>query len=141
MTESCTREIIRMTSMSRREWLRSGMAVSGGALAAMSSLPRAAEAFPASESKPSALKITKVETFALEHKLPRGIGVSILELSPVRDALLVKITSDSGLIGWGETADVGGTRGIIEDHLKPKLLGANPLEHRKLWQLMWGHAF
>ena len=51
-----------------------------------------------------------------------------------RDALLVKITTDSGIVGWGETADVGGTRGIIEDHLKQVLLGSNPLQHRKLWR-------
>ncbi len=128
-------------SMSRRDWFQSGLALSGGALAAISGLPREARATAALESKPSALTITKVETFALELKLAKAIGVSILELSDVRDALLVKITTDSGLVGWGETADVGGTRGIIEDHLKTKLLGANPLEHRKLWQTLWGHAF
>jgi D-galactarolactone cycloisomerase len=54
---------------------------------------------------------------------------------------LVKITTDSGLVGWGETADVGGTRGIIEDHLKNTLLGANPLDHRKLWRALWGANF
>jgi D-galactarolactone cycloisomerase len=125
--------------LTRRDWLRSGMAASGGALAAVTALPREVSAAP--DAKPSSLTITKVETFALEHKLPKAIGVSILDLSPIRDALLIKITTDSGLVGWGETADVGGTRGIIEDHLKTKLLGANPLQHRKLWQELWGHAF
>jgi D-galactarolactone cycloisomerase len=110
-------------------------------MAALSALPHTAAAVAAPEVRPSSLKITNVETFALEDRLPRAIGVSILELSAVRDALLVKISTDSGLVGWGETADVGGTRGIIEDHLKTKLLGANPLEHRKLWQTLWGHAF
>ena len=55
--------------------------------------------------------------------------------------LLVKISTDSGLVGWGETADVGGTHGIIEEHLKAILLGKNPLEHRKLWRAMWGPNF
>lgn len=90
--------------------------------------------------KPSALKITNVETFALQHKLPRAIGPSTL-LYGFRDALLIKITTDSGIVGWGETADVGGTRGIIEDHLKPILLGKNPLEHRALWRRLWGANF
>jgi D-galactarolactone cycloisomerase len=117
------------------------MAVSGSALAAVAALPGQALAAPEPDAKPSSLTITKVETFALEHKLPKAIGVSILDLSAIRDALLIKITTDSGLVGWGETADVGGTRGIIEDHLKTKLLGANPLQHRKLWQELWGHAF
>ena len=53
----------------------------------------------------------------------------------------MKISTDSGLVGWGEAADVGGTRGIIEDHLKKVLLGANPLEHRKLWRALWGANF
>jgi D-galactarolactone cycloisomerase len=61
--------------------------------------------------------------------------------SNVRDALLIKISTDSGLVGWGETADVGGTQGIIEKHLKKVVLGKNPLEHRKLWNAMWGPNF
>ncbi|MGE5191135.1 MAG: mandelate racemase/muconate lactonizing enzyme family protein [Deltaproteobacteria bacterium] len=129
------------SGLTRRDWLRSGIAASGGVLAELSSASGDSPALAAADAIPSALRIAGVETFALEHKLARAIGVSILELSNVRDALLVKITTDSGLTGWGETADVGGTRGIIEDHLKSKLLGANPLEHRKLWQTLWGHAF
>jgi len=53
----------------------------------------------------------------------------------------VKITTDSGIVGWAETADVGGTQGIIETHLKRVLLGKNPLEHRKLWRELWGANF
>ncbi len=94
----------------------------------------------APDPKPSALTITKVETFALQHKLAKGIGPSIASTT-TRDTLLVKISTDSGLVGWGETADVGGTRGIIEGHLKKVLLGKNPLEHRKVWAAMWGPNF
>ncbi len=94
----------------------------------------------AADPNPSSLTITKVETFALAHKLPKAIGPSVAQ-SNERDALLVKISTDSGLVGWGETADVGGTRGIIEGHLKNVLLGKNPLEHRKVWQAMWGANF
>lgn len=94
----------------------------------------------AADPKPSSLTITKVETFALHHKLAKGIGPSVASAA-ARDTLLVKISTDSGLVGWGETADVGGTRGIIEGHLKKVLLGKNPLEHRKLWAQMWGANF
>ncbi|MSR56659.1 MAG: mandelate racemase/muconate lactonizing enzyme family protein [Planctomycetaceae bacterium] len=125
--------------LSRRDWLRTGLAGSCGTVAAWSVLQKQAEADEA-RGKPSSLTITKVETFALEHKLPRAIGPSVA-LSNLRDALLVKISTDSGLVGWGETADVGGTRGIIEDHLKNVLLGKNPFEHRKLWGTMWGANF
>ncbi|MFM8288196.1 MAG: mandelate racemase/muconate lactonizing enzyme family protein [Planctomycetaceae bacterium] len=90
--------------------------------------------------RPSSLTITAVETFACEHRLPKAMGPSTA-MSNMRDALLVKISTDSGFAGWGETADVGGTRGIIEDHLKPILLGKNPLRHRQLWRSLWGANF
>jgi len=127
------------TGLSRRDWLRTGLAGSCGTLAAWSALEKQAEADEA-RGKPSSLTITKVETFALEHKLPKAIGPSVAQ-SNVRDALLVKISTDSGLVGWGETSDVGGTHGIIEEHLKTILLGKNPLDHRKLWPAMWGANF
>lgn len=86
------------------------------------------------------LEITNVETFALRHKLSRAFGVSIA-LSDVRQAVLVKITAEGGLIGWGETADIGGARAIIENKMKPALLGKNAMEHRKLWRNLWGANF
>lgn len=124
---------------SRRDWLRTGLAGSCGAWAAWSPLQKQADAEEA-RGRPSSLTITKVETIVLEHKLPRAIGPSVAQ-SNIRDTLLVKIGTDSGLVGWGETADVGGTHGIIEEHLKKVLLGRNPLEHRKLWRAMWGANF
>lgn len=123
--------------MSRRDWLRTGAVGTAGAAALMAARgPRFAE----SAEKPSSMTITDVETFELQHKIPKAIGPSIA-LSNIRATLLVKITTDSGIVGWGETADVGGTHGIIEEHLKKIVLGKNPLEHRKLWNAMWGPNF
>lgn len=120
--------------------MQSGILGAGGVAAGL--LPGvSSEAVQAADPKPSSLKITKVETFALTHKLERAIGVSVGPLGPSRNCLLCKISTDSGLVGWGETADVGGTRGTIEDHLKPILLGKNPLQHRKLWPELWGENF
>lgn len=124
---------------SRRHLLRTGLIGSCSALVGWSPLQKQAEAEEA-RGKPSQLTITKVETFELEHRLPKAIGPSVAQ-SNVRDALLVKISTDSGLVGWGETADVGGTHGIIVEHLTKVLLGKNPLEHRKLWRAMWGANF
>jgi D-galactarolactone cycloisomerase len=94
----------------------------------------------ADAGKPDKIVISDVQTFALRHKLPRAIGVSIA-LSDVRQALLVKITTDSGLVGWGETFDVGGTRALIENKLKPALVGQNPLDARLLRRALWGANF
>jgi D-galactarolactone cycloisomerase len=126
--------------MTRRALLGSGVVGSCGVLAGLSSSMPANIAAGADAGKPSSLTITKVETFAVQHKLQRAIGVSTA-LGGYRDALFIKISTDSGLVGWGETSDVGGTRGIIEDHLKGILLGKNPLEHRKLWREVWGANF
>lgn len=125
--------------ITRRQWLGNGMMGSGACLASWSALGKMACADEA-RGRPSTLTITNVETFALEHRLPKAIGPSVAS-SNVREALLIKISTDSGLVGWGETADVGGTHGIIEEHLKNVLLGKNPLEHRKLWREMWGANF
>ena len=122
-------------TLKRRDFLLGAGAAGAGAAVGQ---PAAASAQPA--ARPSALKITRVETFALQHKLPRAIGPSTT-LYGYREALIVKITTDSGIVGWAETADVGGTQGIIETHLKGVLLGKNPLEQRKLWRELWGANF
>jgi D-galactarolactone cycloisomerase len=127
------------TGPSRRDWLKCGLAGVAAAWGVESAFRRQALADEA-RGKPGSMTITGVDTFALRHPLPRAIGPSVA-YTPSRDTLLVKISSDSGLVGWGETADVGGTRGIIDQHLKNRLLGHNPLEHRKLWQSMWGPNF
>jgi D-galactarolactone cycloisomerase len=59
----------------------------------------------------------------------------------LRDALLVKITTDDGLVGWGETAALGGVRELIDKQLGPALLGQDPRQHRRLWRQMWGPNF
>src|SRR5688572_8737412 len=96
---------------------------------------------PAAEpAKADRIVISDVRTYALRHKLQRAIGVSIA-LSDIRQALLVKITTDSGHVGWGETFDAGGTRTLIENKLKPALVGQNPLDARLLRRALWGANF
>lgn len=86
------------------------------------------------------MKITSVETFFLQHRLPRAIGPSTM-LYPFRETLLVKLCTDEGLVGWGETAAIGATRAQIEQQLGPQLIGQDPLAHRRLWRQLWGANF
>jgi D-galactarolactone cycloisomerase len=56
------------------------------------------------------------------------------------ETALIKVTTDNGLIGWGEAQapvapEVVCT--IIRTILAPLLLGENPLAHEKLWSLMY----
>lgn len=46
-------------------------------------------------------RIDRIEVFALACEVPEG-PVSTLALMPVRNGLLVRLTMDSGLTGWGE---------------------------------------
>lgn len=122
----------------RRSLLKSaGSVFLGGGILANSARVQAAE-----ESATRDLKITAVKTYQLQHKLKRPFGVSVsVPLSRTRSALIVKLETDAGLEGWGETAPIGGARGTIEDQLSPQLIGQNPLNYRKLWRTLWGANF
>ena len=124
---------------SRRRFLQTiGPALAGSALSF-----RLAAAAEHEESRPQRdLKITSVKTFKLLHTLKRPFGVSVsVPLGRTRSALIVKIETDAGLVGWGETGPINGARGTIDDHLGPMLIGQNPLEYRRLWRKLWGANF
>ncbi|MEO8495965.1 MAG: mandelate racemase/muconate lactonizing enzyme family protein [Planctomycetota bacterium] len=124
----------------RRDLLRIGAGVLASGLVEPFSW---ADAFAAEDlaGQPK-LKITAVKTFLLRHRLKRPFGVSVsVPLSTTRETLLVKLETDEGLVGWGETGPIAGARGTIEDHLAPRLIGQNPLEYRRLWRELWGANF
>ncbi|WP_373651690.1 mandelate racemase/muconate lactonizing enzyme family protein [Schlesneria sp. DSM 10557] len=129
----------------RRNFLVYGAMASGAFLAAWGRgrfpepLRAAEEAAPSGAPK---LKIASVKTYLLRTTLKRPFGVSVsLPLDSTREVLLVKIESDSGLVGWGETIPIGGIRAAIDEVLAPQLIGKNPLEYRRLWRQMWGANF
>ena len=129
---------------SRRDLLGLGAAATVGGLGArLGFSPRDALADSPNKAK---LRITDVKTFLLRHRLKRPFGASVsVPLGKTRQTLLVKIETDAGLVGWGETAPSSGARGAIDRQLAPRLVGRNPLEYRRLWRELWGpnfgHAF
>jgi L-alanine-DL-glutamate epimerase-like enolase superfamily enzyme len=85
------------------------------------------------------MKITDVETFYL--KLPTIEN----RTDSSQDTLLIKISTDSGIVGWGEVDGCPSVvRAIIDapySHtmvtgLKRLLIGQDPLETGRLWSLM-----
>ena len=86
------------------------------------------------------MKITAVKTFALKHRLPRGMGVSI-GYNYWRMTLIIKLETDAGISGWGETVAFGGVRSLIEEQYAPVLIGRDPVAHRQLWRQLWGPNF
>lgn len=86
------------------------------------------------------MKITAVHTYTVEHRLPRRTGPSTY-LYPLRSTLLVKLATDAGLVGWGETAPIGAVQEMIARRLGPALIGQDPMAHRLLWRQLWGPNF
>lgn len=86
------------------------------------------------------MKITEVQTYLVAHQLPKWLANSYFRYSS-RDALLIKVTTDGGLTGWGETAPMPGVREIIQKKYAPLLIGQDPLQHRRLWRQCWGVNF
>ena len=71
------------------------------------------------------MKITEIKPFAV------WVGR--------RNQMLVKIETDEGIYGWGESGFSGrelGVKGIIE-HYREFLLGKNPMSRGALWQEMY----
>lgn len=108
-----------------------------GAAVLGKSLPRTVRGQSAPASRGS--KIAGVKTYHLVHKLSETIGPSTAYYD-TRETLLVKITTNDGLVGWGETAPLVGVRETI-DGLGKRLIGRNPLDHRQLWRELWGPNF
>lgn len=121
----------------RRGLLRSAAALSAGAV-----YTRAVLGGDEAESgKHVSCQIRSVRTFLLQHTLKRPFGVSVsVPLDKTREALLVRIESEDGHVGWGETSPLPGTRAAIEE-LGMRLIGQNPLEYRRLWRSLWGANF
>jgi len=71
--------------------------------------------------------------------------ISGIEYSTKRNLLLVEIDTDSGITGVGESASHGGplisTKTIVEEELKPYLIGENPLNIERLWEKMFRRSF
>ena len=80
------------------------------------------------------MKIATIETFDLTAPLDRSFGWSQGWIDR-RGTTLVKITTDDGLVGWGEGAESG----LIDHLLAPLLIGTNPMDRAGLWERLF-HA-
>ena len=78
------------------------------------------------------MKITHIETFQLSSPLERPFGWSQNWIDR-RSVNLVKVSTDEGIVGWGE--GVGGE--IVEGLLAPVLIGQDPTNRIGLWQRMF----
>ncbi len=86
------------------------------------------------------LRITAVETLHTRYKLSRPTGPAGA-FNAERQSLVIKLTTDAGLVGWGETYALAGVRAAIRDVLAPLLIGRDPFDRRMIWQQGWDATF
>src|SRR2546428_3772293 len=86
------------------------------------------------------MKITDVRTIPLSSRCDNPY-MSAAGGQVARNALLVEVETNTGLIGLGEAGSAGGplasTQVVVEQELTPLLLGEDPLLIERLWQKMF----
>lgn len=86
------------------------------------------------------LKITDIHAMILSYDFENEIA-DALSYYPRRNAVIVIVDTDSGLVGIGESACFGGppesTKNIIEGELKQYVIGEDPTNVERIWQRIW----
>jgi D-galactarolactone cycloisomerase len=85
------------------------------------------------------MKITTIETYQLRCPLGEPFGWSQGWIDH-RSTGLVKITTDAGVVGWGEGC-TGPAAAVIGEIFAPLLLGADPLNRNGLWQQLFAALY
>lgn len=90
------------------------------------------------------MKITAIDVFVLKTELEQPFAFSQGWVTQ-RAATLVRVTTDSGLVGWGEAFTQGLeppeiSAAVIEHALTPIVIGKNPLDTSVLWHKMYNQT-
>lgn len=89
------------------------------------------------------MNIKQLEVFAIDLPLIEPFIVSY-DTYPSMPSIIVKLTTECGLIGWGESVPddhvtgetFEGTYAVLKHRLAPKLIGQNPMQFEKIHELM-----
>ncbi len=85
------------------------------------------------------MRITDVTTIKLRFPLPAAMA-DALHYIPDRTALLVKVETDGGITGLGESATAGGSlesvEALIRGEFRDTIVGQDPFMVEKLWQMI-----
>ena len=87
------------------------------------------------------MKIIEVKAFPISFKVPKGSGVRLgIGLAVKRDAVLIKVITDEGIIGWGEAHHgrcPGAIAKLIDTTIKELIIGMNPLHNVEIWRKIY----
>jgi len=85
------------------------------------------------------MKINKVETFVVSQDLENGEKFAFSQAwYNKRTIMLIKITTDDGIEGWGEAfgpAFINKT--IIDDYMADMILGQDPMDTEVIWEQLY----
>lgn len=85
------------------------------------------------------MKIVDIASFPITYALPHPFANSA-ETHQRRSTTLVKVTTDTGLVGWGEAyGPAKGVVGTIDGYLKDKYVGQDPFRAEYLWFKTMSH--
>ena len=83
------------------------------------------------------MKIVDVKASPISFKVPKNSGVKLgIGLAVKRDAVLVKVVTDEGIVGWGESHHgrcPGAIAKLIDTTIKELVLGMDPLNNIGIW--------
>jgi D-galactarolactone cycloisomerase len=89
------------------------------------------------------LKIAEISTFILRVPLGGQTFYSSQAAFPERNSLLVRITTDDGLVGWGEGGQYGPPGPVascINDVFAPMLLGQRVDQPVRMWESLYAYS-
>jgi D-galactarolactone cycloisomerase len=84
------------------------------------------------------LKIKEVTAMVLRTDTKRPFTSARGWWYKTKNAMLVKVTTDDGIVGWGEAygpADI--TKAVVDTLLASQVVGCNPLDRDVLWEKMY----
>ena len=86
------------------------------------------------------MRISAIDAFHLRAPLERPFGFSQFGYSQ-REAMLVRVSADAGLAGWGEAYGPAAlTLAAVRDFFGPLLIGRDPRDTEALWALLYARS-
>ena len=87
------------------------------------------------------MKIADIKAFPISFKVPKGTSVRLgIGLAVKRDAVLIKVTTDKGIIGWGEAHHgrcPGAIAKLVDTTFKELLIGMDALNTINIWKKIY----
>src|SRR5690349_14393484 len=86
------------------------------------------------------MKIIKIEPYLLTDYLEEPFYFSQFQYTQ-RKICIVKVTTDTGVIGWGEGYGPGSVVKAAIEYISGLVVGKDPLHHENIWQDVYRHIY